>query len=142
MRVLFVDDELENVNFCVTALNSAGVAQAFAVSTVEAAVRALHAERVDILVMDLFIPMGHTPAGPLGPRARKYAENLGDLGGLVLLDELERVANPPVTLLHTACRDHVVLELTRERVASRIRKPAPAEVLLEAVLAAIRNPEG
>lgn len=139
MRVLFVDDDPENVQFCVAALNEAGVAQAVVVATVEEAVLALHAQRVDLLVMDLFIPLGAAASAALGPRARKYAENLSDLGGLVLLDELERVPNAPRTLLHTACRDHVVLELTRGRVVARVRKPAPAEVLLEAVLAAIRE---
>ena len=139
-NVLFVDDDPENVAFCVATLNSGGAARATAVATVQEAVAALHADAIDLLVMDLFIPLGHSPTGVLGPRARKYAENLGDLGGLVILDELERVAVPPRTLLHTACRDHVVLELTRERVCARVRKPAPAEVLLEAVLAALRDP--
>jgi CheY-like chemotaxis protein len=139
VHVLFVDDDPDNVAFCIRALSEAGVATAKSVTTVEEAVVALHDRTVDILVMDLFMPMGASPAAVLGPRARKYAENLSDLGGLVLLDELERVPSPPVTLLHTACRDHVVLELARERVASRIRKPAPAEVLLEAVLQAIRE---
>mgnify|MGYP001615256248 CR=1 FL=1 len=139
VRVLFVDDDPENVAACVAALGSAGAAQVHAVATVEAAVAVLHAETIDILVMDLFIPLGSAPRAVLGPRARKYQENLADLGGLVLLDELERVPSPPHTLLHTACRDHVILELTRDRVAGRVRKPAPAEVLLEAVLAAIRD---
>lgn len=139
MRVLFVDDDPENVEFCVRALQSAGAAEARNVHSVEEAVAALHAEDVDILVMDLFIPLGHTPRAVLGPRARKYQENLSDLGGLVLLDELERVRRPPTTLLHTACRDHVILDLTRERVARRVRKPAPADVLLDAVLEAIRE---
>lgn len=139
MRVLFVDDDPENVEFCVRALQSAAVAEVVCVHSVEEAVAALHAGTVDILVMDLFIPLGDTPRAVLGPRARKYQENLGDMGGLVLLDELERVRTPPTTLLHTACRDHVILELTRERVDRRVRKPAPAEVLLDAVLEAIRE---
>lgn len=139
VRVLFVDDDPENVASCASALGGAGAAEVRCVATVEEAVAALHAESVDILVMDLFIPLGPAPRAVLGPRARKYQENLGDLGGLVLLDELERVPSPPHTLLHTACRDHVILELTRDRVAGRVRKPAPAEVLLDAVLAAIRE---
>ncbi len=137
--MLFVDDDPENVAFCVRTLQSAAVAEVLSVHSVEEAVAALQAETIDILVMDLFIPLGDTPRAVLGPRARKYQENLGDIGGLVLLDELERVRQPPITLLHTACRDHVILDLTRERVARRVRKPAPAEVLLEAVLEAIRE---
>lgn len=137
MRVLFVDDDPENVQACTDALASANAAEVMIAHTVEDAVRTLHAVHVNVLVMDLFIPLGDTPRSTLGPRARKYAENVEHLGGLVLLDELVRVPSPPLTLLHTACRDAVVMDLTRELVYARVRKPAPAEVLLRAVLDAI-----
>lgn len=139
--MLFVDDDPENVQTCTEALSSANAADVVIVHTVEEAVRVLHASHIHVLVMDLFIPLGDTPRSSLGPRARKYAENVDHLGGLVLLDELARVPSPPLTLLHTACRDPVVMELTRELVHSRVRKPAPAEVLLQAVLAAIAEAE-
>ena len=127
---------------CAEAIRAAGVAEVLSVRTVAEAVGALHASRVDVLVMDLFIPLGDTPRTTLGPRARKYAENVEHLGGIVLLDELARVPNPPLTLLPTACREPVVLELARERIHSRVRKPASAEVLLKAVLEALRELEG
>jgi DNA-binding NarL/FixJ family response regulator len=142
MRVLFLDDDPELVEGCARALREAGAAEVSCVRTVAEAVGALHDTRVDVLVMDLFIPLGDTPAATLGPRARRYAEHVEHLGGIVLLDELERVPTPPVTLLHTACRDRVVLELARERVHTRVRKPASADVLLAAVLEVLRELEG
>ena len=142
MRVLFVDDDPENVQTCTEALSLANAADVVIVHTVEEAVRTLHAVHIDVLVMDLFIPFGDAPRTTLGPRARKYAENVDHLGGLVLLDELVRVPSPPLTLLHTACRDVVVMDLAREVVHARVRKPAPAEVLLKAVLDAIAEVRG
>ena len=141
MKVVFVDDDVENVEFVAGLVRDVLSAEVIVVTTVEDTVRALHDPvRVDVLVMDLFIPMGRRPAQVLGPRARKYEESVEDLGGLVILDELDRVPLPPVTLLHTACRDHVLLQLLGERVAARVRKPAPAEVLLDAVLEVVRRP--
>ncbi|MFN7146628.1 MAG: hypothetical protein ACK4YP_22835, partial [Myxococcota bacterium] len=75
----------------------------------------------------------------LGPRARRYAEQVEHLGGLVLLDELDRVDHAPILLAHTACNDPILIELLGERVAARVRKPAPTEVLLNAVLEALRS---
>lgn len=139
MRCLFVDDDPENVEFVAATLRDALAAEVVIVLTVEEAVRVLQSSPVDVLVMDLFIPIGVEPHHTLGPRARKYQEHLEDLGGLVLLDELDRVNPHPITLLHTACRDHVLLQLLGERVAARVPKPAPAEVLLDAVLRALRG---
>lgn len=142
MRLLFVDDDLENVSLVASVLRDALGAECILVTTVEEAVAALHASPVHIVIADLFIPMGPGARETLGPRARKYAEQVEDLGGLVLLDEIDRVEPPPIVLLHTACRDHVLLELLGERVAARVRKPAPTEVLLNAVLEAMRELPG
>ncbi len=138
-RVLFVDDDPDNVRACAAALQSAGVADVETLTTVGAAVAALHTRPVDLLVMDLFMPLGDAPEEALGPRSRKYHQQLQDAGGIVLLDELGRLAVRPYTLLHTACREPAILELTQDLVQGRVRKPAPAEVLLDAVLAALRE---
>ncbi|MSQ00749.1 MAG: response regulator [Myxococcales bacterium] len=140
-RVLFVDDDPDQVRACAAALQSAGVAEVETVMTVGAAVAALYARPVDLLVMDLFVPLGDAPEA-LGPRARKYHQHLQDAGGIVLLDELGRLGTRPHTLLHTACREPAVLELTQGLVQGRVRKPAPAEVLLDAVLTALREIRG
>jgi CheY-like chemotaxis protein len=139
VKVLFVDDDPENVEFVARTLRDALDAEVAVVSTVEEAVRALHAQRYDLVVTDIFIPMGDAPRDAIGPRARRYAEQLGHLGGLVLLDEIDRVDPAPPILAHTACTDPVLIELLGERVVGRVRKPAPAEVLLDAVLEALRG---
>lgn len=136
MKVLFVDDDPENVEFVADTLR--GAVDVEVVTTVEAAVEAL-LRGVDVLVMDLFIPLGAGDRHVFGPRAVKYRETIDHLGGLVLLDELDRLDPHPLTLLHTACRDHVLLELLGRRVARRLPKPAPAEMLLNAVLDAVRE---
>lgn len=146
MRLLFVDDDPENVQTVADILADALDAEVLVVPTVEDAVAALHGwpgaggarVPVDLVVADLFIPLGSRPGGALGPRARRYQEQLEHLGGLVLLDELERVDPAPTLLAHTACNDHAVIELLGERVHARVPKPAPTEVLLGAVLEALR----
>lgn len=147
MRLLFVDDDTENVETVARILRDALDADVIVVPTVEDAVAALHAwplaghtpQPVDLVVADLFIPLGIRPGGALGPRARRYEEQLEHLGGLVLLDELERVSPAPAVLAHTACNDHAVIEILGERVHARVPKPAPTEVLLDAVLRALRE---
>ncbi len=142
MKLLFVDDDPQNVDLVAGTIRSAGVGDVHVVHTVEEALAVLYEGGVDVLVMDLFIPLGDEPRKVLGPRARRMSEHIGELGGLVLLDELDRLDRAPTTLLHTACRDFVLLELLGERVAARVRKPAPVEVLLDAVLQAIRERPG
>lgn len=146
MRLLFVDDDPENVEVVAHILEDALEADVVVVRTVEEAVTALHTpgpggvhEPFDLVVADLFIPLGRRPGGSLGPRARRYAETLEHLGGLVLIDELDRVDPAPTLLTHTACHDPVLLELLGERVYARVPKPAPTEVLLNAVLDALRE---
>jgi CheY-like chemotaxis protein len=140
VRLLFVDDDPENVEGVARTLREALDADVVVVTSVEAAVAELHRAAVHLVVTDLFIPMGRRPQDVLGPRARRYAEQLEHLGGLVLLDEIDRVQPTPIVLAHTACVDPVLVELLGERVHARVRKPAPYEVLLEAVLEAIRSP--
>ncbi|MFZ5481928.1 MAG: hypothetical protein ACOZNI_34530 [Myxococcota bacterium] len=139
MRVLFVDDEAENVEFVARTLRDALDADVLVVTSVEEAVAALHAGRFDLVVADVFIPLGDEPRAAMGPRARRYAEHVEHLGGLVLLDELDRVPDAPPLLAHTACVDPVLIELLGERVIERVRKPAHPEVLLNAVLRALRG---
>jgi CheY-like chemotaxis protein len=139
-RLLFVDDDPEIVERVARTLRDALHAEIRVVTTVEEAVAALHAAPVDLVVTDLFIPLGDGGvSGPLGPRSRRYAENVAHLGGLVLLDELDRVEPAPILLAHTACTDRILIELLGERVVARVPKPAPMEVLLDAVLRALRE---
>ncbi len=96
----------------------------------ERAVELLHARDWRVVVMDLFIPLGDHPDRVLGPRARRYQENVDHLGGLVLLEEIDRLARRPCIVSHTACTDPVLHEVFGDLVAHRIPKPAPLDTLL------------
>jgi CheY-like chemotaxis protein len=139
VRILFVDDDPENVELTASTLKDALQLSVAVVTTVEAAVRELHSDQqVDLLVTDIFIPLGEQPQGVLGPRALKKAEAIEHLGGLILLDELDRLPRCKV-LVHTACVDRALLELLGERSVERVRKPAPPEVLIRAILDVIEE---
>ena len=140
MRILFVDDELEQIETVAAVIREALEADVVSARTVRDAVEALHRAPCDVVVMDIFIPMGDSAVEVLGPRARRYEQDLEHLGGLVLLDELQRLETCPVVLAHTACMDFELLELMREVVSDRVPKPAPADVLLRAVLEALDLP--
>lgn len=128
--ILFVDDEVENVQLVAEILAEAVSMDVRVADSVEQAVELLHDKTWSVLVMDLFIPLGDHPNRVLGPRARKYQEHVEHLGGLVLLEELDRVHPRPIVISHTACTDHVLLELFGDRVARRVPKPAPLDTLL------------
>lgn len=140
MRILIVDDEPQHVRALADLLRAALDAEVRVVTTVVDAVTALHENAYDVVVTDIFIPLGDTPRDRLGPRARKYTEGLRHLGGLVLLDELDRVQPPPKVLAHTACTDFELIEVLGEQVHARVPKPAAAEVLLRAVIEALGLP--
>ncbi len=140
MRILFVDDEPHNVRVVSQVLAEALDAEVHIATSVEEAVAFLHAAPTDLVIVDIFIPLGNRPAETLGPRARRYAETVRHLGGLVLLDELDRVEPAPVVLAHTACTDFALLEVLGNRVHARVPKPAPVDVLLRAALEALNLP--
>ena len=140
MHILFIDDEPEQIAVAVDLVREVLECTVDVAPSVESAVAILQEAHVDLVVTDIFIPLGATPGGPLGPRARKYKETVRHLGGLVLLDELERVRNPPIVLAHTACTDFELIEVLGDRVEARIPKPAPADVMLRSVLEALGLP--
>lgn len=137
--VLFVDDELENVELIAEILGEALDMPVLVEETVEGAVARLHEQQLTAVVMDLFIPLGDHPHRVLGPRASRYQEQVDHLGGLVLLEELDRVRPRPIVVSHTACTDHVLLEIFGNRVARRIPKPAPLDMLLRNVIDVING---
>ncbi len=138
MRILVVDDEPDVLEPSIQLLRVALDAEVRVVSSVEDAVEALHRDAHRCRHPDIFIPLGVRPAELLGPRARRYAENLVHLGGLVLLDEIDRVEPAPKVLAYTACTDFALLEVLGDRVTARVPKPCPADVLLQAVMDAAR----
>ena len=138
MRILVVDDEPDLLEPSIQLLRVALEAEVKVVSSVDEAVQALHATPTDVVIADIFLPLGERPRELLGPRARRYAENLVHLGGLVLLDEIDRVEPAPKVLAYTACTDFALLEVLGDRVTARVPKPCPADVLLQAVMDAAR----
>jgi CheY-like chemotaxis protein len=136
--ILFVDDDRENVAVCAEILAETSGRPVEVVETVEDAMERLHHGTWSLVVMDLFIPLGEHPHRMLGRAARRFQEHVDHLGGLVLLEEIEKLPRRPVVLSHTACTDHVLLALFGDRVAGRIPKPAPLDTVLHDVLEAVR----
>ena len=136
--ILLVDDEPENVEILASILGASLGVEVEVAETVERAVELLHDRPWKAVVMDLFIPLGNHPQRILGPRARRYQEHVEHLGGLVLLEEIERLPARPIVISHTACTDHVLHELFGDLVARMIPKPAPMDTLLQSLLEAIR----
>ena len=136
--ILFVDDEPENVELAAEVLADAMELPVSVAVSVQDAVQKLQDGSWRAIVMDLFIPLGDHPDRVLGPRARRYQEQVEHLGGLVLLEEIERMQEPrPVVVSHTACTDHVLLELFGDVVKRRIPKPAPLDTLLANLMEAL-----
>lgn len=138
--LLFVDDETDNVDLAAEILADAFDEEVRVVDTVELAVEALLDKPWRAVIMDLFIPLGDHPNRVLGPRARRYQQDVQHLGGLVLLEEIERLEPRPIVVSHTACTDHVLLELFGGLVERRIPKPAPMDTLLQNLMEVL-NPE-
>jgi CheY-like chemotaxis protein len=137
--VLFVDDDTENVEIVADILRDSLDMPVQVVDSVEKAVHALHHGRWRAVVMDLFIPLGDHPHRVLGPRAKRYQEHVEHLGGLVLLEEIERLEPKPLVITHTACTDNVLLDLFKDRVEVRIPKPAPVDHVLSQILETLRQ---
>jgi CheY-like chemotaxis protein len=140
MRILFVDDDPEHVEVVQRTVAEALDAEVLVVTTVEDAVAALHATTFDLVVTDIFIPLGTKPRESMGPRSRRYEDTVQHLGGLVLLDEIDRVTPTPKVLAHTACTDLALIEVLGACVSARVPKPAPVDVLLRAVIEALDLP--
>ena len=137
--ILFVDDEPENVSLAAEILAESLDMPVAVADSVEEAVARLHSAPWRAVVMDVFIPLGDHPHRVLGPRARRYQEHVDHLGGLVLLEEIERLPERPIVVSHTACTDHVLLELFGDLVERRIPKPAPMDTLLQNVFEVLRG---
>lgn len=140
MRILFVDDEAAHAQVVTGLLRTVLDAEVEIVTTVRAAIERVHDVQVDLVITDIFLPLGDAPREVLGPRARRYKESLDHLGGLVLLDELERVDPGPIILAHTACTEHAIFDVLGDRVAGKVHKPASADHMLRSVLEALGLP--
>lgn len=138
MRFLFVDDEPDNVQHITRILREALDAEIDLAETVQEALGLLQSQRYELIVCDVFIPLGDI-AHLVGGRGR-LPRGQEHLGGLVLLDEVDRMMQPPKLLVHTACNEHAMVSLLKEHGHSRVPKPAPVDVLLRAVLEVLDLP--
>ncbi|RME22087.1 MAG: response regulator [Deltaproteobacteria bacterium] len=139
-HILFVDDEAAHATMLTGMLETVLDARVEVVTSVREAIERIQEDAVDLVITDVFLPLGDAPREVFGPRARRYASTLEHLGGLVLLDELDRMSSPPRVLAHTACTEHAVFEALGPRIAGRVHKPASAEQMLCCVLEALGLP--
>ena len=132
--LLFVDDEPHNIEAVIKILNESIDVDIHLVMSVEDAIQKLNDHEFDVVITDIFIPLGKNARNNIGPRARQYEENLRHLGGLALLDAIDSLSSPPKVLAHTACTDFALLEVLGEHVVDRIPKPAAIDIVLKAIL--------
>ena len=76
MRIVLVDDDPQHVSTLKRLLEVALDADVALVDSVEGAVQALYEAPADVVVTDIFIPLGKDPWRVLGPRSRRYADGL------------------------------------------------------------------
>lgn len=132
--ILFIDDEPYNLELAVEILRETVSDCTIVVTeTAQESIEWLSTYTADLVIMDIFLPLGKNIQNTLGPRAKEYEDNLRHLGGIAILDFLEKQPHPPKVLTHTACTDFALLEILGDIVHDRIPKPAAIEVLLEAV---------
>ena len=136
--ILFIDDEPHNISAVLDILKELEEHTIFVCTTVKDALITIEQHQIDLVVTDIFIPMGNNIREVLGPRARKYEDNLRHLGGLIILDELEKRSPIPTILAHTACTDFALIDVLGSHITERVPKPAPVDVLLKAILDALK----
>ncbi len=133
-KILFVDDEPHNLEIAIEILTE--VIPNCTIQIVQTAhdcIESLIATPVDLLIIDIFLPLGRDLEDFLGPRTKEYEEHLRHLGGLAILDYVDTLQIKPKVLTHTACTDYELLSILGDVVHDRIPKPAALEVLLEFV---------
>ena len=71
MRLLFLDDEPERIEILRPTLEDVLDAEVIVATSVAEGVAALRAAPTDLVVFDVFMPLGDSPREVLGPRARR-----------------------------------------------------------------------
>jgi len=138
--LLFVDDEPDKLEWALNILSmTLSEAQIDLTETVEDTIQKLTDKKYDLMIMDIFIPMGKDAMKNLGPRTRKYEENMRHLGGLAILDYIEKMPIKPKILAHTACTDFALIEILGDLVHDRIPKPASVETLVNEIKRALNE---
>lgn len=141
-QILFIDDEPYNLSMIVDMLPM--VIEDCTIHITETAKEStewLSNNQPDLIVMDIFLPLGSKPQQRLGNRSHQFEENLRHLGGLAILDFIEKMIPKPLVLTHTACTDFSLLEILGDVVHERIPKPASMEMLMEIIQRALTSIE-
>ena len=139
-NILFIDDSPEQYNIAFSILQATNDnLNIYLSSNVRSSIRLLCDVKFDLIILDVFIPIGEGAQDTLGNRAKMYEGEYRHLGGLELVDFLAKMDKKPQVLMHTACFDYDIISMFADIVDDRIPKPAPIDVFLRAVEAALKT---
>tara|TARA_R110000822_G_scaffold292331_1_gene414317 strand:- start:288 stop:713 length:426 start_codon:yes stop_codon:yes gene_type:complete len=137
-NVLFIDDEPERYTTVLSVLQALDEKiNIYLASDVRSSIRLLCDSEFDLVIMDVFLPLGEGAEEVLGKRVEIYTGNLIHMGSLELLEFISKMSNRPKVLLHTECYDHDVISVFNQIVDDRLPKPAPVERFIKAVIEAL-----
>ncbi len=137
-NILFIDDSPERYNVAFSILQATNDnMNIYLASNVKSSIRLLCDIEFDLVIMDIFMPLGEDAEEVIGRRADIYVEDLQHMGSLELLDFLRRMETKPTILMHTACFDHNVISVFNEIIDDRLPKPAPVEVFIKSITEAL-----
>ena len=137
-NILFIDDSPERYNVAFSILQATNDnMNIYLSSNVRSAIRLLCDVHFDLVILDVFIPIGDGAEDTIGSRAKMYEGEHQHLGGLELVDFLSKMENKPQVLMHTACFDYNIISLFSEIVDDRIPKPAPIDVFIKSITEAL-----
>ena len=106
-------------------------------SNVRSTIRLLCDVKFDLIILDVYIPIGEGAEDTLGGRAKMYEGEFQHLGGLELIDFLDKMENRPKVLMHTACFDYDIISMFNPIVDDRIPKPASIDVFINTIVRAL-----
>ena len=137
-NILFIDDSPERYNVAFSILQATNNnMNIYLSSNVRSTIRLLCDVHFDLVILDVFIPIGNGAEDTIGSRAKMYEGEHQHLGGLELVDFLSKMENKPQVLMHTACFDYNIISLFSEIVDDRIPKPAPIDVFIKSITEAL-----
>ncbi len=137
-NILFIDDSPERYNVAFSILQATqDNMNIYLSSNVRSTIRLMCDVEFDLVVLDVFIPIGEGAEDTLGNRAKMYEGEYQHLGGLELIDFLNKMEDKPKVLMHTACFDYDIISMFSEVVDDRIPKPASIDVFIKAVIGAL-----
>ena len=99
-NILFIDDSPERYNVAFSILQATNDnINIYLASNVKSSIRLLCDTEFDLVIMDVFMPLGEGADEVIGNRADIYVENLQHMGSLELLDFLRRMDERPIILM-------------------------------------------